>query len=92
MNVLEYNNFHSVIYISVLVSVQVLSLEVSEDVNRVLFGLAPPAVSGAPNSAWKSSTALAAHLATPLRQTVLRNCSDDTAADISDMLGDLKIC
>lgn len=67
-------------------------MEVSADVNKVLFALAPPAACGAPGPAWKSSTALAAHLATPLRQTVLRNSSDNTAADIAEMLGDIKIC
>jgi hypothetical protein len=70
----------------------VISLDVSEDVNRVLFAKSPQLSSDLSGSAWKNSSAMAADLVTPLQQIVLKDCHDDTSTDIVDLLGDLKIC
>jgi len=83
---------------------QVHALEVQEDVNRVLFAVAPagagagaaangrPAKAGGPARSG-GGKGRDSKLETKLRQQVLADGSrDDTAADIVDMLDNLHVC
>lgn len=88
--------------------VQVHALEVREDVNRVLFALAPAATSvadttkrlpaakagGTPKGSGKgNAAALRRKLAVAVKQHVLTDGSrGDTASDIVDMLDNLHAC
>lgn len=64
---------------------QVYSLELSEDVNRVLFAVASPVVAA------KTSAPLAQRLAEPLKKIVLRGADDGTTEDVVTLLEDLNL-
>lgn len=64
---------------------QVYCLELSEDVNRVLFAVASPA------AAAKTSAALAQRLEEPLKKVVLRGADDDTTEDVVALLENLHL-
>lgn len=75
---------------------QVHSLQVQEDVNRVLFGLAPPLVAnGQAKKAGSKSTAAGSHsvLSAKLRQHILMDgASKEQTDDIAEMLHELQVC
>lgn len=74
---------------------QVHTLEVEEDINRVLFGLSapPPAPEHGQKQRKEHATAgFDGHLCASLRQHVLtEGGSKEQAADIADMLGSLRL-
>lgn len=75
---------------------QVHSLQVQEDVNRVLFGLTSPLVAnGQAKKAGSKSTAAgsASALSTILRQRILMNdANKEQTDDIAEMLHELQVC